>query len=68
MSSTKEYVATYTLSAQVTEDNYRIMQSHLKCTPETTVAEIMAWVKEQGNGCTQISIALSELDALKEKS
>ena len=59
-----EYVATFTLSAQVTEDSYKVFQHHLKCTPETTLAEIFRWKANFGKGCTPISLNLETLETL----
>ena len=60
-----EPIAVFTLSAQVTEDSYKIFQHFLKLKPDTTVAEILAWKDTFGKGCTPISLSLSTLEQLE---
>ena len=62
--STVEFVATFTLSAQVTEDSHRVMQHHLKCGPETTLADIFKWKDSLGKGVTSIHMTIDRLEAL----
>lgn len=59
-----KYVATYTVSSQVTEDSYRIFDNHLECTPETTLADILRWKDSLGRGCTPISLTITKLEQL----
>lgn len=61
------FVATFTLSAQVTEDSYKVFQHHLECKPDSTLAEIFEWKDKFGKGCTPISLTLERLERLSER-
>ena len=61
-----KYVATVTLSAQVTEDSYRIFQHHLECGPDTTMLHVFKWRDGFGKGATIISLTLSTLERSDE--
>mgnify|MGYP001573014687 CR=1 FL=1 len=59
-----KFVAIFTLSAQVTEDSYKVFQHPLECGPGTTLAEIFKWKDAFGRGCTPISLTLERLEQL----
>lgn len=60
----EKFVATFTLSAQVTEDSYKVFAHHLECKPETTLAEILKWKDSFGKGVTGISLTITLLEQL----
>ena len=64
MSDAPEYAIIYALSAQVTEDSYKVFTHVLKCAPTTTLAEIFAWKERMGKGCTPISLHIETLETL----
>jgi len=57
-----EYIAILELSGQVTEDRYRVFPHYMHCGPETTVGEIMSWVKTKGKNRMHIGVTIAELD------
>lgn len=59
-----EYVVTYILSAQVTEDSYAVFQHHLKCSPDTTLAAIVKWKESFGRNSKSISLSIGPLEIL----
>jgi len=61
MGEEKEYVASYTISQQITECNWIPNHIAMKVSPSTTVAEIAEFYRIHGGGGSILDVNLTEL-------